>query len=158
MRTTLIKTKHFHLWVSGSMVEPYSNIWFNSKRSENGYKGLNIFPYLWISKAYTVESGYTRARGYLRYGMSNSTPKLLQWWLKMKSGYRSFCYFNWDHDNQIKYQDPTFIGWIIKTLKIEYLQKHCNHDYQFESHITPDHGSEDVYCPKCGLSHHVTYY
>ena len=84
--------------------------------------------------------------------------KLKNFWDQLHSDYRGYCYFNYDADNGIKYKDPIFLFWVIRELYFKIKQRYCHHEWIVESHISPDSGSEDVYCPKCGLSHHIIYY
>ncbi len=144
---TLIKTKNFDIHVSGSLEEPYTHIYFKFKGKS---KPLNIFPYLQFRKQQPYCKKFI--------GVTHEVPKFLQWLWRLKAEYEGYCYFNYDDEKQVKLKDPHFILWVIGALRNRYIQKHCKHEWEVESHISPDSGSEDFTCKKCGVYHHIRYY
>lgn len=167
MGTTILKIKNFRLYTEGSMVDPDAHIWFTNPRSKSicrgeHYSGLNIFPSIFKSHRYIEGTDPAKYKRIYYFRITNQTPKILKWWFGLKRGYHNECWGNVDVDYEtgkmIKLKDPTFWEYFIMTIKRGYKIKHCNHEWEVESHISPDSGSEDIYCPKCGYFEHICYY
>lgn len=208
MRKTILKIGKLHIWVSGSLSQPFSNIYFEtpslkgkkylgsdgvSELTHCGYKGLNIFPLLDSGKVHTYKScenknGFmlkyggkaisyqTKVRyeekglnkglvyNYYTIGITNTLPKFLQRIFQEIENYKYRDFGNTIEDekgNVIGVNHTSFLQYCIGKLKFYWFQKPCRdngHDWDVESDITPDSGSEYFTCRRCGESHSVIYY
>lgn len=141
-----------HVWVSGSQLEPNSHMWFDSKKSDIGYKSLNVIP-------------YRKSSG--KIGLSNATPKFIQLYLSYKAQYNLFK----SEDGLILDKDGCVIGIKENYKPISFLKfsiarhkelqkiKKCTHPHmEYDSDISPDSGSESFFCPDCGYADTIVYY
>ena len=168
MRTSILKTRKLKIWVSGSRKEPYTHIYFDSKKTECGYKALNIFPY-WYKQCIFGADGIERTE--TRRGVGNRLPKYLQKLMQFHYDWK-----NWDANffgddvieiggklvkdpNWKQPVRPSFLSYIISRIHGEIKMKNCKHPNMghFDS-ISPESGSESFYCPDCGYSHDICYY
>ena len=63
----------------------------------------------------------------------------------------------WDVDTRLQAHLLTLRDMLLAPV-IAWRQKRCRHDWEVNSHITPDSGYEDFTCKKCGLHHTVNWY
>ncbi len=174
MKTTILKAKGLHIWVSGSRVDPYSNMYVDTKDS---YKSIKVFPSLTIRKVY---ESYTNPdfsnvpyKYEWKFRISNSTPKWIKRILEAKSYLKDWemnhfddgCRF--DEEKEEYYQvdpepipkKPSVLWFIYLSYLRDRKQKNCSHENATHtSDTSPDSGSEEFNCPDCGLYQHIQYY
>lgn len=51
-----------------------------------------------------------------------------------------------------------FLFWLVGFYVSIWRQKHCRHEFECYSHITPETGSETFCCKKCGYTYEIIYY
>ena len=154
-----------------------------------GYKGLSIFPFIRHYMCYTYEScnphrnlffgnGFIRYEGagrikqtepnkgrlrqrHLSIGVSNTTPRWLQWYLQQKYEYYHWSMYVMYHPDTIIDErtgailsapaKPLFPVFILQMLVRTIKQGVCKHEYEVDEDGDCENGpSGSYYCPKCG--------
>lgn len=146
MKTTLIKIGRFHLWTSGSQIDPHAHLWVDCKPYSNGYSPIKLdyTGFYWDLKV------WKNASGKWIWTPINRTPGFLKKILRLRQEYI------WMDDR------PRTLWNFVKMKVQEFVSSiYCRvygHDVEDDSHGGPESGCMAGHCNRCGWSFHETLY
>ncbi len=148
-----------------------SRVWtYKSCNHESGLKFYQGRCFVYDGKVFNVDEGQNKGLAFwsIRGGFNNGTPEWLQRLLGDYTSWKNWGFQFWgDNINEdgtldetwIMPKRPSFIRYVYWCCKRRRKIKLCNHNnIEFEAHITGDSGSEDYFCPDCGLQETHCYY
>lgn len=152
MKKFLLKTKKVDIWVSGSLMNPFSNMYITSHKSKCGYTEVNIFPK--FHKVHSYVESTDSFKTSVRFYFTNELPEWMSYILSKHYYWKHCLRYDYNECNEV-----SFLKFLYRELRFRVKVKNCDHSHmQYTSDFNPESGSEYFYCPDCGFSKCVTYY